>query len=78
MATKQQWETLTVQIGFYGIGSNHLAARFVNGVEIEDWKEVPLHAFITRLGAEGWEMSGAMSITGISDGHCLFFKRPLS
>ena len=77
MATTQRWEYLTIQIGFFGMNSNHPAARFINGMEIKDWKKVPLHAFITRLGADGWEMSGTMSIFGTNDGNYLFFKRPI-
>lgn len=63
MAPIQKWETLTVQIGFFGMNSDHPTPRFVNGVEITDWKKVPLHAFIMRLGAnaDGWEMSGTFN-----------------
>lgn len=41
MATRQKWEYLTVQTGFFGIVNiNQLAAQFVNGSEIKDWKKV--------------------------------------
>ncbi|HVB25001.1 MAG TPA: hypothetical protein VNG51_23905 [Ktedonobacteraceae bacterium] len=76
MATMQKWDTLTVEMGFFGMNSDHPAPRFVNGVEIKDWKKVPLHAFITQLGADGWEMSGTINISGTSSGNFLFFKRP--
>ncbi len=75
MAARQKCETLTVQIGFYGINGTHPAAKSVNGVEVKDWKKVPLHAFITRLGADSWEMAGTISMTGFD--HLLFFKRPI-
>ena len=75
MATRQRWEYLTVQTGTFGIvNANQLAAQFLNGHEIKDWKKVPLHAFLAGLGADGWEMSGTFN-SGLNN--YLFFKRPI-
>ena len=76
MAPIQRWEYLTIQIGAFGMSSDHAAAKFVNGMEIKDWKKVPLHSFIIRLGADGWEMSGTFTPGGSLPSY-LFFKRPM-
>ena len=73
-----RWEYLTVQIESYGFNHDYLAVRFVNGTEQKDWKKIPLHAFITGLGIDGWEMTGVLSPNSGGAGfhNYLFFKRP--
>jgi hypothetical protein len=49
--------------------------RHVDGVEIEGWKDGPLFRdYLTRLGEEGWEMTGIVS-SGRSERE-VYFKRP--
>ena len=49
--------------------------RFVDGVEIDGWKDGPLFLdYLTRLGQEGWEMTGIVS-SGRSERE-VYFKRP--
>ncbi|MGI9061018.1 MAG: hypothetical protein ACR2H5_20845 [Ktedonobacteraceae bacterium] len=70
-----KWEYLEVNLTIFGFNNANIAAQFVNGQPLKDWKRVPLNEFINRLGADGWEMSGTISIT--YGGHsALFFKRP--
>ncbi len=71
----QRWQYMTVETSWFGFGNSQLAARIVNGQELRDWKKTPLHVFLTNLGAEGWEMTGTISVPGIYPQH-LFFKRP--
>ena len=71
----QRWQYLTVETGWFGMSKTQLAAQLVNGQEIKDWKKTPLHVFLTQLGADGWEMTGTISVTGSYAQH-LFFKRP--
>lgn len=70
-----KWEYLEVNLTIFGFNNENMAAQFVNGQPLKDWKRVPLHEFINRLGADGWEMSGTISIT-YGGKNCLFFKRP--
>ena len=70
-----KWEYLEVKLTIFGFNNENMTAQFVNGQPLKDWKRVPLHEFINRLGADGWEMSGTISIYGSSDNR-LFLKRP--
>nr|HET6903443.1 hypothetical protein [Ktedonobacteraceae bacterium] len=70
-----KWEYLEVKIGFFGFEGRNAAAQYMNDQPLKDWKRVPLHEFINRLGADGWEMSGNISISGSADNR-LFLKRP--
>jgi hypothetical protein len=70
----QHWEYLTVRVEVTGFNNNTLAAQSMNGQVLNDWKKIPLHQFISQLGADGWEMTGTVSIYGASH-HFLFFKR---
>ena len=71
----QHWQYLVVETGWFGLNSTQLAARLVNGQELKDWKKTPLHLFLTQLGADGWEMTGTISVPA-TYGQYLFFKRP--
>jgi hypothetical protein len=71
----QKWEYLTVKLENFGMNSQHLTARFVNGSELKDWKKTSLDSFIFRLGQDSWEMTGTLTAYGVNN-HYLFFKRP--
>ena len=69
----QKWEYLTIRLGGVERWSTVDAfAWFVNDQEVKNWKKISIHTFISELGQDGWEMTGALS----SHGGYLFFKRP--
>ena len=73
----QRWEYLTIRVEVYsGFTTTTLAPYSMNGQVLNNWKKIPLHQFIGELGAEGWEMTGTISVVGSAE-HFLFFKRPL-
>jgi hypothetical protein len=72
----QRWEYLTVKLEVTGFNNSTLAPQSVNGQMLNDWKKIPLHEYISLLGADGWEMTGTTNIIYGSGFYFLFFKRP--
>lgn len=67
----QKWEYLTVRLDRVEKWNTvDLVPRFINGQELRNWKQTPIHALISQLGEDGWEMTTALDTT------YLFFKRP--
>jgi hypothetical protein len=62
-----QWEYLTLDMW-------ERKPHKVNGQELQDWKRLDLSAYLNQLGADGWEMSGALTSNNYDFG-ILFFKR---
>ena len=64
----QAWEVREVVFRDYG----GYRPRFVNGEELEGWKDGPiLHEYLNQLGAEGWELVAWDTTTNRG-----VFKRP--
>lgn len=70
----QRWEYLVATVDWFGFNGNEPGIRSLNGQELKDWKRTPLHTLLTQLGADGWEMTGTISVMGTKS-HNLFFKR---
>ncbi len=69
----QKWEYLTIRLGGVERWSTvDAVARIVNDQEVKNWKNISIHAYISQLGQDGWEMTGTLS----DHGGYLFFKRP--
>lgn len=75
----KKWEYLTVEFYRHNKAGSLVAQgkyhpRWINGEELEDWKELPtFHDYLEGLGEKGWELAG----NGPSRPHavCCVFKR---
>src|SRR6266487_1909732 len=78
MAVSPQWEYLTVLVSTELLDYEELHPKSVNGQELESWKNIDLNTFLSQLGADYWEMTGAISISAgehRARANYLFFKR---
>jgi hypothetical protein len=78
MSPSPQWEYLTVLVATELLDYEVLHPKSVNGQELDHWKKVDLNTFLSRLGADHWEMTGAISISRgeyKAEANYLFFKR---
>jgi hypothetical protein len=48
----------------------------VNEQEVKDWKKISLYGFMNQLGADGWELVGAIGYPPGNNDNELLFKRP--
>jgi hypothetical protein len=58
MSPSPQWEYLTVLVATELLDYEVLHPKSVNGQELDHWKKVDLNTFLSRLGADHWEMTG--------------------
>ena len=78
MAVSPQWEYLTVLVSTELLDYEELHPKSVNGQELESGKKMDLNTFLSQLGADHWEMTGAISISAgdhRARANYLFFKR---
>jgi len=79
MSVSTQWEYLTLQISPELFDYEEIHPKAVNGQELKNWKKIDLHAFLSQLGSERWEMTGTVNIS-VGESRVgtsyLFFKRP--
>jgi hypothetical protein len=79
MSVSPQWEYLTVLVAPEVLDYEEIHPKSVNGQELKNWKQIDLNTFLSQLGTDHWEMTGAISISvGQSRAGTtyLFFKRP--
>ena len=71
----QQWEYLFVQVQALNGGFTNHKPRYVNGKELENWREGPsIDEYANLLGEDGWEL---VSFTHIQASISLMsFMRP--
>lgn len=70
-----RWEYLVVR-GECGGFSEKFKPRYINEQELKDWKKISLHSFMNQLGADGWELVGAIGYPPGNNNNELCFKRP--
>jgi hypothetical protein len=78
MSLSIQWEYLTVLVSPEVLDYEEIHPKYVNGQELKNWKKIDLNTFLSQLGAEGWEMTGTISISideARAGTNYLFFKR---
>ena len=78
MSESPQWEYLTVLVSPELLDYEEIHPKSVNGHELKNWKKIDLNSFLSQLGIDHWEMTGAISIAvgeARTGANYLFFKR---
>jgi hypothetical protein len=70
-AARPPWEYMTLDTTDTKAGR---AIRQINGTRLEEYR--PEHAALAEAGEQGWELV-AVVVSGMKNGHTLYFKRPL-